>query len=83
MTDLAHADPLAELVTHAENDLNDALARRDTATAARRRLQDTEHALQRALEDLRLYRNLLALAPFCPSHRLLHQRIPGQRRPTR
>lgn len=69
--------PLAALVATAEANIDAALDRRD------QRLQDTEQALHEAREDLHLYRNLLALAPFCPSHRLLTGRIPTQRRPTR
>ena len=69
--------PLAGLVATAEANLDAALDRRD------RRLHDTEQALREAREDLHLYRNLLALAPFCPTQQLLTRQIPTQRRPSR
>ena len=65
--------PLTHLVATAEADLDAALTRHD------KRLQDTEQALTEAREDLRLYRNLLALAPFSPTRQLLAARIPTQR----
>lgn len=69
--------PLVRLAATAEANLDAALERRD------QRLQDTERELREAREDLRMYRNLLALAPFSPTQRLLQARIPAQRRPTR